>query len=141
MTEHLLKIILTWVSVLIFVEAVVEILVASDLFIGMRAWLSKINPGFLGKLFSCGYCLSVWVSTIAILLPGNPLGIWYDHWIVQIADGILRILIMHRLSNLTHELFQRWLDRQMISVTINRQEAERETIIEVEDNEQSTGME
>jgi hypothetical protein len=142
MIENLLKLAFTWLSVLIFIEAVVEIFVASEIFIGLRAWLSKISPKFFGKLFSCGYCLSVWISLIAIMLPGRPLGIWIDHWSMVIIDAVIRIFVAHRLSNMLHELFQRWLDRQLISLTINIQSSvdkKEADEIEIEvDDEQET---
>jgi hypothetical protein len=91
----------------IFVEAVVEILVSAKIFFSFRNYLQKHFPKFIGPLFNCGYCLSVWVSMVAILLPGNFISSWHS-WLppwdsyLAILDAIIRVFILHRLSNLWH---------------------------------------
>lgn len=67
------------------VEAVVEILLHSELF----AWLRR--PSL--PLFGCGWCLSVWVAAGAFGLI--LAGLWW--LMVPIA--------IHRLSNVFHEIF------------------------------------
>ena len=126
--------ILQWIMAVIAVEAIVEIIVDSELFLFWRAFLSKRKMfvgRYLAKLFTCGYCFSVWVAVVvAWCLPGVISGYW-------LFDVILKTFVLHRLSNLTHELFVRWLDRYPFSMVFNhvRGEVEKDNIIEVEEND------
>ena len=91
----------------IAVEAITEILVQGDIFIGIRNKLATINPGFLGKLVGCGYCVSVWVAipfALAYYLYHGT-----NFYLIMMIITI--IFTIHRLSNLIHELFKRWFDR------------------------------
>ena len=109
--------IIYWLLATIAVEAIVEIVIASELFSPLHFWLFKKSEnnrviGFVNKLMSCGYCFSVWVAAgVAWMLPGSPSGI-------AVVDTILKIFVLHRLSNLIHELFKRWLDRIPFNVVI-----------------------
>jgi hypothetical protein len=88
-------------------------LVDSKIFFGLRNYLLLTEPtdsfpkfkNFLGKLFSCGYCMSVWVAIpFAFLISGtivNILGV----------DQFCKWMILHRVSNVLHELFSRWFNR------------------------------
>jgi hypothetical protein len=69
---------------------VVEILVHSDL-------LDAVRPtrGLLGKLFGCGWCLSVWVAGAACALV--MCGYWW----------VLVPFVVSRASNVAHELYGR----------------------------------
>ena len=103
---------------IIFVEAVVEIEVDSALFSSFRSRVHDIKyfGHYLGGLFTCGYCLSVWVSAIvaALYIP-TRVG-WIElktdyfalYWIINF---ILNTFILHRLSGIWHELIKRWFDR------------------------------
>lgn len=73
-------------------EALVEILIHSDLFKGPREWL-KTRSGFFDALLSCGWCLSVWVA-------GGVLCVIAAGW-----TWILYVFIIHRLSNYLHMAF------------------------------------
>ena len=79
-----------WIVVIIAVEAVVEILVHSEL-------LDSVRPtrGLLGKLFGCGWCLSVWVAAGACALV--MLGLWW----------VLVPFAVARVANFTHEIYSR----------------------------------
>ena len=120
-----------WAMVIIATEAITEIIISGDIFLNFRNWLAKKST-FLQKLLSCGYCFSVWIaSATAWLAPG------------QIADNdifniIIKIFIIHRLSNVVHELFQRFFDRIPISIVfnhINNNELEDKEI-EVDDGQE-----
>ncbi|MFZ2148676.1 MAG: hypothetical protein WAV28_15785 [Sedimentisphaerales bacterium] len=76
-----------WIIAAIAVEAVVEILIHSELF----AWLRRLNI----PLFNCAWCLSVWVATGAFILL--LLGLWW----------LMIPLVISRMSNLFHEIFAR----------------------------------
>jgi hypothetical protein len=43
---------------------ITNILVYGSIFNFWREFLNKVNPSFLGKLFSCPMCLSTWVGFI-----------------------------------------------------------------------------
>ena len=98
------------VLMIIAIEAVVEIIVQGDVFIGFRNWLARINPGFLGKLIGCGYCMSVWASTVFVLV--YVLLPQYRH----IEMIVVYILVFHRLSNMIHELFHKWINRHPLVI-------------------------
>jgi hypothetical protein len=107
--------ILIWFAVVIAVEAFVEIVLDSDmpLIAVIRNFLIKINPGFLGKLLKCGYCFSVWVSIpVVFFLPGHLTNIFA-------IDIILKVLLLHRLSNIAHELMSRLFARLPFEIVIN----------------------
>jgi hypothetical protein len=105
-----------WLLAIIAVEAVVEIIVDSELFLFWRVFLSKrrsVIGSYIAKLFTCGYCFSVWVAAlVAWSLPGYIFNI-------IIADVILKTFVLHRLSNLMHELFHRWLNRHPFGLFVN----------------------
>jgi len=122
--------ILIWAAAVIAIEAAVEIETESEIFIIMRDKLTqaKILGWYLNTLLSCGYCLSVWVCVVAALfVPGdiitanNQLGQIFAK--IGLADSvfqailfgsanyIVKILVLHRLSNITHEPINRWLNK------------------------------
>lgn len=123
----------SWLAAIIAVEAFVEILIESELFIGLRAYLSKKNPSFLGKLFSCGYCMSVWAAIlIGWILPGEPTGI-------MVLDIIIKTLCLHRLSNFVHEILVRLFNRIPFTVVFNHIKGNidkvGQDIVEIEEDE------
>lgn len=102
-----------WLMAAVAIEGCVEIIVSSEFFIWLRAFFSKINPGFLGKLFTCGYCMSVWVAAAAAyFIPGSLIN-------DPIVDLILRWLVLHRMSNLVHELLSRYFKRLPLVLVFN----------------------
>lgn len=102
-----------WILAIIFVEAVTEILVDSQIFEGLRDWLYQ-NFEFLHKLISCGYCLSVWVAgSIAWALPGMITGYF-------IPDMIIKLFVLHRASNGLHELLTRWFKRLPWTISLHK---------------------
>lgn len=115
--------IICWIAAIIFVEAVVEIEVNSVLFAGFRARIARIKlvGWYFNGLFSCGYCLSVWVSAIAAaFVPGNIVlitesllghALTNDSTVAIILDYVVKIFVIHRLANKWHELVYRWLER------------------------------
>ena len=105
------------------VEAVTEIIISSQFFFGFRSWIYKkgsdkflINGNYieiddlkeddnytieppnwtyrwLANLFSCGYCFSVWVALVFVML---------HKLIYPVAAFVAIIFCVHRLSNLFH---------------------------------------
>ena len=94
-----------WLLAILLVEAVTEIIVASKIMFGFRAGIANLS-GFLGELFTCGYCLSVWVSMCGLpyFLPGNITGI-------MPVDYFIKGIALHRLSNICHGIWKRVNDR------------------------------
>ena len=109
----MLIIALKWVLVIIMVEAVTEIIISSEIFLGIRNWFAK-RSSFFQKLLSCGYCFSVWVAaSVAWVLPGDVTTYPY-------LDIIIKIFVVHRLSNVLHELFKRLFNRLPWSIVFNK---------------------
>jgi len=112
-----------WVAAVVFVEATVEIEVNSKLFSGFRGRIVGVKwvGWYLNGLFSCGYCLSVWVSAAAALfVPGDiitPIATSALGKLVAsklpfvVADYLFKIFVIHRLANIWHECVYRWLER------------------------------
>lgn len=88
--------ILNLILIAIATEALVEIIVASELFYPLHRW-AFFTFGW-EKL--CGYCASFWVAV----------GLWsyQDDPLVKL---LIMVLVVHRLSNLLHEGFSRWFKR------------------------------
>lgn len=102
-----------WILAIVFVEAVTEILVASQIFQGFRDWLFQ-NLESLHKLVNCGYCLSVWVAgIIAWALPGIVTGYF-------IPDMVIKLFVLHRASNGFHELLTRWFKRIPWTISLHK---------------------
>ena len=103
--------------IIIAVEAITEIIIDGDIFIKPRNWLAKLNPGFLGKLLGCGYCLSVWIAIpFGIIYSIYPNTIYYKVMMITVL-----IFIIHRLSNIIHDLFKRWFLRQPLVLHLLKQ--------------------
>lgn len=100
-----------WLVVLIGVEATTELIVASKIFFSLRTFISKRSK-FIGELFSCGYCLSVWVAFAgAFFVPGQ--------WTNPYVDHFLKLLVLHRASNILHSIISRVLKRLPFEFVFN----------------------
>jgi len=122
--------VLVWVGMVIVVEAVVEIVVEGEIFFGLRNYLSKKNPRFLGKLLGCGYCFSVWAAAVAWLLPGDfciavDLGQPYE----LVINIILKTFLLHRLSNIVHGFITRVVTRMPFEVVVTHVQHDETTIM------------
>jgi hypothetical protein len=101
------------VAIVICVEAITEIIVSSELMFSIRDILSRMSPNFMGRLLNCGYCTSVWVSACFALFAPKLFNIY-------ILDYVISMFVIHRLSNMLHELFKRWLDRVPFNIVIHK---------------------
>jgi len=81
-------------------EAITELIGASDLFKPMRGYFIKRKIPFFSGLFECKYCLSVWVSAFVCSMCWMALGVGAN----IIFLGVL-VLVIHRLSNILHLIF------------------------------------
>lgn len=103
---------------MICVEAITEILVASSIFAKPREFIAR-RSGLLGELVHCGYCTSVWVSAaVAWIIP-----LWYWALVPHFwVSYLVTLFVLHRLSNLFHELISKWLNRRPISLAVHKTE-------------------
>ena len=109
---------LIFLLLVVFVEALTEILVTSFILEKPRMFISRRN-GFLGTLVHCGYCTSVWVSTmVAWIIPFYIWSMTGQFWL----DYIITALILHRLSNLFHELTSKLFGRRPMVFVVHKKE-------------------
>ena len=88
-------------------EAVVELVIKSQIFSPFRRLVSKLGPR-TAELFKCGYCFSVWVAMVMVsIFPIVVLPI--TDW--SILNAILLMLVIHRLSNIMHNVIDKWTDK------------------------------
>ncbi len=99
--EFLLAIVLT--------EAITEVITKSEFFSPFRARIFSIGYTLNNKFFNwlhslldCGYCFSVWAGTLIAILFFRDINI--IHWGV---DWFFVALVLHRLSNLFHNIMDR----------------------------------
>lgn len=107
---------IAFIMLILAVEAVTEIIVASEAFTPFREKSFAIHPK-LGTLFSCGYCLSVWVATFFLSFMTIPGLTCYP-----IVSGLIVVFAVHRLSGIWHEFISRWLNRAPIVLAIHKTE-------------------
>lgn len=122
--EEIVKNSLIFLALTVTVEAITEIIVNGDIFQELRGWISR-KSSFFGMLISCGYCLSVWT---AMLLAGS---IPFKIVPFAVFDYVIKVFVLHRLSNVVHELIVRFLNRipwQLVLTKIMRYEDGQEAI-------------
>jgi hypothetical protein len=108
--------VIAFLLAIVVTEAVVEVLVASELVAPVRAAALSRFPR-AGVLFSCGYCLSVWAGVGAAYALGLSAGLG-----LGAAEPLVLGLAAHRLSNLWHEILQRILHRLPFQIVVVRKE-------------------
>lgn len=90
--------ILKIIAAIICTEAMTELAVKSELFLPLRKFLfesKSVSFRFIHKIFDCGYCFSVWAAMLSVVLVYN---------INTYTAYFMAVLIVHRLSNLLHNL-------------------------------------
>ncbi len=96
---------LIFIIAIIITESLVEVLSKSDIFSPVREWFFKRQKikifKFIHALLDCGYCLSLWVGTFIGLVLLDL------HIIHPIIDWFIVGLLLHRLSNLWHNIIDR----------------------------------
>lgn len=97
------------------VEAITEIFVSSLLFEKLRIKIASIHL-MLGELVHCGYCTSVWISMLVAWIATFILPI--SNYII--VDYILFVFILHRLSNIMHEIISKLLQRRPIQLWVHK---------------------
>lgn len=92
---------------IILTEAITEVITKSEIFNPIRSKIFKLGNNnrffsWLHNLLDCGYCFSVWAGvSVAILLFKDI------HLIHPIIDWFVIGVILHRLSNIFHNIMDR----------------------------------
>lgn len=90
----------------VLVELLTELIVKSEIAKPLRKKIKGINSWFR-ELFSCGYCMSVWVAFGVAILTG----VSYSFTGVFPVDVGITAFILHRFSNYLHNFNDKWLDK------------------------------
>lgn len=94
--------ILELITLVIFTEAVTEIVTKSEIFSPIKEWFfnrrSKKAFNFIHNLLDCGYCFSVWASFFGLILL-----ITENNFAYFFITGV----VVHRLSNFFHFVLDR----------------------------------
>lgn len=127
----------------VVVEAIVEILVDSELFAPAHKWLKRLAypevPSnstahsfvlFIDSLVSCGYCLSVWVSGMVSVIT-NDLVLISNNTII---NWIILTFLLHRLSNLFHVLYSLIKNGRIAAIDVKLDSISKHTIVKSDDN-------
>lgn len=94
---------------------ITNIVVFSFIFTGLRKFLIKINPGFLGELITCMMCLSTWVGfgmSYILGIMGYPNMTPYGSigietvWLRVVLDGFITSGVVW-LTHTIQEYFER----------------------------------
>jgi hypothetical protein len=88
-------------------EAITELVIKSEIFKPFREIIFKLGSWF-EKLFTCGYCFSVWAALLVVLV--FPATVLHVSDIIGVDMGIA-VLIIHRLSNVIHNITDKWTDK------------------------------
>ncbi len=94
------------VFVIILTELTTELIIKSEIFKPVRNLIFKLGDWFT-KLFSCGYCFSVWAAAAVVFLTNTSYPLTSNHWL----DLGLMALVVHRLSNYLHNFNDKFLDK------------------------------
>lgn len=115
--------VLRFLLLVIWTEAVTEILVAARITDGLRAYIFKkafpeapdglpegedppIGPGFwrfANGVLTCGYCTSVWVAMGSALFA--PRWLLPQEWYGFFFNWLLMVFVLHRTCNYLHVVF------------------------------------
>ena len=100
-------ILIKFLLAVILTEALTEIIVKSEFFSPLRAKIYKLGKenkffDWLHRLLDCGYCFSVWAGGLTAFLLFRDVGLIHES-----IDWFLVGLVLHRLSNLFHNIMDR----------------------------------
>jgi len=91
---------------ILLTEAVTELIVKSEIFKPIRNVLFKLG-NWVEKLFSCGYCFSVWAAIGVVFLTNTSYPLVGN----DLLDLGLMSLVVHRLSNILHNVIDKYTDK------------------------------
>lgn len=79
---------------IIAAEAMTQLACKAEIFYRLRDWIKSLSA-FTNELLSCPYCVSVSVAAFTVVLYiGYELAWWF-----------ILLLVIHRASNVLHDLF------------------------------------
>jgi hypothetical protein len=110
----------SWFLMILCTESMVHLIRNAGPLAPIVAWLRGKTPCLYSEaqgqhLLDCGYCLSVWCAAGAYFLVG-----YRRFWI---AELLIVILVVHRLSNFLHLGFSYLRDKQLdLRVARNRRD-------------------
>ena len=107
------------VFLVVLTEALTELAIKSEIFKTAREKISSLN-NWLKTLLSCGYCFSVWVAFGVVFSAQISYPLVGNHWI----DLGLTALVVHRLSNILHNVIDKWTDKYYDMRFINSEQGE-----------------
>ncbi len=90
----------------ILTELLTELVIKSEIFKFVRTGAFKLGDWFR-KLFSCGYCFSVWAAAAVVILTDTCYPVTETHWL----DLGLMALVVHRLANILHNVIDKYTDK------------------------------
>jgi len=90
----------------ILTELITELVIKSEIFKPIRNTLFKLGDWFR-KLFSCGYCFSVWAATGVVVLTNTSYPLVGNDFV----NLGLMALVVHRLSNILHNSIDKYTDK------------------------------
>lgn len=90
----------------VLTELLTELVIKSEIFKPLRQRLFKLGEWFQ-KLFTCGYCFSVWTAFGVVFLTQTSYSLTESHSL----DLGLMALVIHRLSNILHNVIDKWTDK------------------------------
>ncbi len=115
--------VLRFALLVVWTEAVTEILVAARVTDGLRAFIFRrafpevpegqphpkdppVGPGFwrfANDVFTCGYCMSVWVAMGSAVFAPRWLPV--EDWHGVFFNWLLMVFVLHRAGNYMHVVF------------------------------------
>ncbi len=103
---HLIYLIFGLLVLALVTESIVELVIKSTIFKPVRVLISRLGD-WTAELMRCGYCFSVWVAF--------PL-VYFSQVAITITDysllnAGLTVLVVHRLSNILHNMLDKWTDK------------------------------
>jgi len=95
------------VFVVVFIEALTEIITKSEITEPVRKYVFKMGHknkfyNWLHRLLDCGYCTSVWIGMFAAIFLFRGVEVLSPY-----LDWIFIGLVLHRFSNVFHFLVDR----------------------------------
>lgn len=87
-------------------ELTTELVIKSEIFKPVRDVIFKGGEWFQ-KLFSCGYCFSVWAATGVVVLTNTSYPLVGNDFV----NLGLMALVVHRLSNVLHNVIDKYTDK------------------------------
>lgn len=106
-------VIISFIASVMLTELITELVVKSEIFKSFREFVSGFD--WLNKLLSCGYCFSVYSAALVVFLVGP----FYELVSSVFFNYLLTFLIVHRASNVWHNIIDKWTDKYYSLAHVN----------------------